>query len=300
MGAARVSTIPIGKAPPVSGVRYLLKAEMNIALNDIGPNKFVIIPDDERRELEFALETVVNAFAVFGHCKRTLSSASPSIALVPDYEVERRGLESSKGILAHRQSVTSVHDPFAMDSEMLASLGDRLPAAALLAEAHSHNLSAGKFHEYVRVFESAFALPFTQLTKKLLQFLRPVYGYTGDEIGSWVAMRDPLTHADGKKSGHIFLDADVRKVIRRMEQAAYDVLFNKAIWHDRSKTRRDVWKPVAATTSPAGDLVVKQYSTPVITAQLFDEFGVFPMDLSCVMEDPPGDWWFKFGESKAS
>ncbi len=80
IGAVTISTIPIRSAPAVSGVRFLLKAETRISLPEIGEDGFVIIPDAERRQLEFALETVVNTFAVFGYCKRTLSSASPWFA----------------------------------------------------------------------------------------------------------------------------------------------------------------------------------------------------------------------------
>ena len=92
----------------------------------------------------------------------------------------------------------------------------------------------------MRLFESGFALEFSQMAKKLTQFLNPAFGYTRSEIASWIEMRDPLTHADGKRSDLILLDSDVRKVTQRMEQAAYDVLFNKQMWRDRSRSRRNL------------------------------------------------------------
>ena len=177
---------------------------------------------------------------------------------------------------------------------------DRLPALSLIAEAHSHSLAAGKFHEYVRLFEYAFALQFSQLPKKLVQFLKPVYGYTTEEIKSWTKIRDPLTHADGKKSDEIYLDSDVRSYIQRIEQAAYDVLFNKEKWHDKSRERRDIWAPIAATTNNSGNLVIKQGSEPKLGFQVFDDFGVFPQHLNGIITSPPKEWWCRMDNEKAS
>jgi hypothetical protein len=107
-------------------------------------------------------------------------------------------------------------------------------------------------------------------------------------------MRDPMTHADGKKTDFIFLDADVRNLSWRMEQAALDVLFNKQTWHDPSKPRRELWVPIAATTSAKGDITVQQGSALSMKFQLFDGFGVFPMDLQAFISATPESWWFKF------
>ncbi|MGR3319687.1 MAG: hypothetical protein ACUZ8O_14565 [Candidatus Anammoxibacter sp.] len=277
----------------------LLIAEMEIEFPEISQDGFVQIPEEKRRKLEFSLETTANIISVFGRCKKVVSSASPCIALITENEKELEILEATKGIFCERKTLSSAQGTDQLDSEMVTHLQDRLQAVALLAEAQSHSLAVGKFHEYVRLFESAFALQFSQLQKKLLQFLNPVYGYTGGEIKAWTLIRDPLTHADGKKTNEIFLDSDARKYTQRMEQAAYDVLFNKKIWHDRSRERRQVWSPIAATTSATGGFVVKQGSEPTFTFQLFDEFGIFPMHLNAVINDPPQNWWYKMGEQNA-
>ena len=81
---------------------------------------------------------------------------------------ELNKLNSTNGIFVIRESISSAQGSIPLDSELLTQLQDRLPAVALLAEAQSHNLSVGKFHEFVRLFEYAFALPFRQVKKKLL------------------------------------------------------------------------------------------------------------------------------------
>jgi len=176
--------------------------------------------------------------------------------------------------------------------------GIPLAGVALMAEAHSHRLASGRFREYVRLFESGFAMQFSQMSRKLHQFLHPAFGYTRAEIVSWIELRDPLTHADGKRTNIILLDGDVRKVTQRMEQAAYDVLFNKAIWHEWSQSRRDLWRPSGLTTSVSADLVIRQGSEGSFTFQVFDEFGVFPRDLQCILSPPPEEWWCKFPDIK--
>ena len=275
----------------------LLVAEIDIDFPNIKKDGFVEIPIDKRRSLESALETIANVIGVFGHAKREISSAHPCVSLVAESNEELDKLDSTNGIYMIRESIASAQGSIQLDSELLSQLQDRLPAVALLAEAQSHSLSAGKFHEYVRLFEYAFALQFSQVKKKLLQFLSPAYGYTSEEIMSWISIRDPLTHADGKKSNEIFLDSDARKFTQRMEQAAYDVLFNKNTWHDRSSERRKVWSPIAATSDPSGSLVIRQGSEPKLMFQLFDEFGVFPKNLNAIINDLPDNWWCKMGES---
>jgi len=273
--------------------KVLLTASISIEVPEPSDG-LITIPDAPRRELEFALETICNTIAVLGRCKRHIASATPSAALIPDDSRELAMLQGSEGIRSQQLSVASFSSIDQLDSDLMNHLKDRLPAVALLAEAQGHSLAAGRFHEYVRLFESAFALPFSQLTKKLRQVLNPVYGYTSEEIDEWRSLRHPMTHADGKKTSEILLDSDVRRYTQRMEQAAYDVLFNKRLWFDRSTDRREVWAPVAATTSQHGGGIIRQGSEPRLEFQIFDEFGVYPKDLNGILTDPPQEWWCKF------
>lgn len=295
LGDIVVSTIPIGKAPPVEDkVRLLLQASTDISFPKINDDGYILLPEDKRRELEAGLEDVVNLLAVFCGCRRSLSSAFPSAALVPDDDSQRNRLDSTKGFLIERTTKVSVRPQIPIESQLLQGLSDRRSGVALMAEALCHGLESGRFREYVRLFEAGFAMQFSQMGKKLTQFLNPGFGYTRNEVDAWIKIRDPLTHADGKQSDLILLDSDVRKVTQRMEQAAYDVLFNKERWHDPSRVRRNLWVPPAATTSIGGNLIIRQGSDPSLKLQLFDEFGIFPMDLQCVLTPPPATWWYKF------
>lgn len=273
--------------------KVLLTAKTTIECPQRDDEELISIPEQPRQILEASIESVGNFISVLGHCKRFISSATPSVALIADSKEEAVFLQNTKGIRTSQQAISSASCNTEFDAHLLQNLTDRLPALALLAEANSHTLAAGKFHEFVRVFESAFALPFSQLTKKLLQFLNPVYGYSKEELDTWTRHRDPLTHADGKKSNEIYLDSDVRRYTQRMQQAAYDVLFNKEVWSDRSSRRRDIWTPHAASTSPTGDIVIRRGSAPSIQFQVLDEFAVFPKDLNATLNDTPQEWWYK-------
>lgn len=287
--------MPIGAAASVEGkLRLLLKAATEIAFPEINDEGYVIIPKDKRRELELNLETAVNLLSVFRGCSRSLSSASPSVALIPKNDLEWKRLGAAKGFLVGQSSTMSAHAQVPLEEKILLGMTDRLDGVSLMAEALSHRLESGRFREYVRIFEAAFAIQFSQTSRKLQQFLNPDFGYTRAEIDLWIEMRDPLTHADGRLSSRILFDADVRKVTQRMQQAAYDVLFNKAIWHEKSKGRRVLWIPTAGTSSASVDIFVQQGAAVTFRSQVFDEFGVFPMDLQCVLNPPPAEWWCKF------
>jgi hypothetical protein len=208
---------------------------------------------------------------------------------------ERARLDVTKGIYVNqRKMISSFRFQIPRTAEMVSGLQDRLDGVVLLAEAFSHIQAAGKYREFVRLFETAFASSFDQLEKKLCQFLRPVFGYSRRELNDWVELRDPMTHADGKKSNVIALDADVRRVTQRMEQATLDVLFNKAEWHKMSKTRRELWKPIAYTTSKTGGGNILQGSALSLQYQMFDDFEVFPADNTEVTTYPES-WWFRPG-----
>ena len=87
----------------------------------------------------------------------------------------------------------------------------------------------------------------------------------------------------------IVFEADVRPVIGRMEQAAYDVLLNSETWRDPSTSRRTLWQPKSGTTSADGAALIIQHATP--ETQILDEFGAYPMDLAGVITTRPSNWW---------
>ena len=131
-------------------------------------------------------------------------------------------------------------------------------AGAALGAGHG----VAKLHELIRVFESGFAVSGQQLVKLLTEFLRsyPTWGlgYTKGEVKSWIVeLRDPATHADLRKAKKILLDTDVEFALHRIEQAAYDVLFNKATWQTRNASRSQRWS-FAAMTDRDGTSIVAE------------------------------------------
>lgn len=82
-------------------------------------------------------------------------------------------------------------------------------------------------------------------------------------------------------------------MIRRIEQAAYDVLFNKAKWRYPSAERRNVWSPPAGTALNSHDFFVVEGSEASLQFQMLDDFGSYPLDLSAGIEMLPEGWWSK-------
>ena len=259
----------------------------------------ILVPSDERESCEFAIDAICNIVSTFHGCSRSILSPIPCVAFECEDTNERKYLDESRGILATHKGDSGVRSAIPMEANLLTSVSDRLIGVALLAEAYAGSES-GRYREFVRFFELAFRAPFTQLNKKLCKFFEPTpFGYTRTEINRWVALRHPLIHADMKKSSAIAVTGDVQRHILRMEQAALDVLFNKASWSDKSIERRAVWYPEACTTSENGNIIVKQGSKLSMLFRTYDEFDVYPRILNAKINKIEESWYFKINEDDA-
>jgi hypothetical protein len=177
---------------------------------------------------------------------------------------------------------------------------DRLDGLELCAEAQAQSSATGKFREFVRLFERAF----NERSKKSLigplsDFLAPNgQGFTESEVKNWIEMiRHPLTHA--AQRGRYLVEADAFPFIQRVEQAAYDVLLNKAEWRKRSVTRRGLWTPEAGTADPTSGIFLTKGKGATIQFQPFDALGGFPADLSAALTTIPETWWPKLSRQDA-
>jgi hypothetical protein len=255
---------------------------------------YLIVPEIERKKAEYAIEAIANIFSVVERCQRKISSPDPCIAFLPETNDDVEWLESTSGIYARREASVDARFKLKLDDELIESLSDRLSGVALLAEALAHNNATGKYHEFVRLYELAFLLPMTQLDKKLSQFLLGAnLGYTRDEINQWIQFRHPATHADLRITQELVFEADIVRFIPRMEQAAYDLLFNKNRWQTSDIDRRNTWKPDIATPSSKFDIQVTKGKKAEIRIQAFDEFNSYPLDLSAVLSSLPKGFWPK-------
>ena len=274
------------------GLRILVSATLPLpgCLNVTSDN-LVVIPDDIRSRAEFGLEAVANVISLVEHSKRSISSPTPCIALGPESTVDRDWLRERCGIELKR--VATVGTRLALSLEEVQKLVvDRIDGVFLLAEAIAHEHATGKFHELNRFFERAFARSGTHLVRPLFKFLEPAgFGYSRQEVKEWVfVLRHGATHAD--RSVSFLLEADVRPVVGRMEQAAYDVLFNKEVWHGSSFDRRAGIRLTSGITSArSADMFLVRGAEFSARVQLLDPFGRYPLDLTGLATNLPDDWW---------
>lgn len=239
---------------------------------------------------------------VAGHLRLTkLPTSSAGLVEVPT--VERREIERGLQSFADPGVGRGIIDSSAfieLTPDILDSLSDRADGVQLLAEALSHVHKTGQFHDFVRLFERAFACSGKALSAPLINFLSSAPGkFEPDEIANWAQLRNPTTHAG--KNDEFLVESDLRDVIPRMKRAAYEVIFNKSDWRSRSATRRQVWKPVTGTESRKGsDIFVTKGKAATFEFQILDEFGVFPYDLSAHMTTLPDGWWSHNASQKPS
>jgi hypothetical protein len=260
----------------------------------IDEDGLVIVPEGPLKQADEVIENLANLVAVSERCKRSITSPIPSVAFLPEDEETHRWLDSTNGILRRKDSGIAGIGGFSVDPDTTLELSsDRQDGVALLAEALAHDHPTGTFHELLRVFERAFRRSSSQLVAPLAAFLAGAdMGYSRNEVERWVTeLRHPATHADERAT--FVLESDIRPVIPRMMQAAYDVLFNKARWRSSSTQRREAWYPPGGISGKPFTLFKTPGLEVEIELQWFDEVGSYPrnlnVDISRVL--PPEMWW---------
>jgi hypothetical protein len=261
----------------------------------VNKDRLVVVPEGALKQAEASIESSANLIAVSERSKRSISSPIPSVAFLPEDEATRKWLDSTNGLFLSDSGIVSIGG-FQVDPDTTLELSsDRPDGVALLAEALAHDHPTGMFHELLRVFERAFRLSSSELVPPLAEFLNGAnLGYSKAEVKRWLTqLRHPATHAD--KKAKFVLESDIRPVIPRMMQAAYDVLFNKDTWRTPSTGRRDLWRPPAGIFGEPMNLYKTPESSVQIALQWFDEVGSYPMnrkvDIGKVM---PTEMWAKW------
>ncbi len=238
------------------------------------------LPEDKREKCEHAIEYATSLVSVANGTRREIHSPPHfCVAIGAESDKELAKLRRCKGFKNPywQNSNLSTYPRFIMDNEQLFS--DRKEGILLLAEAIGHSSCTGTFRDLIRLFESAFSLPTKQVVKKLYQFLDPNLGYSKNEIMSWIRLRDPLSHADGRITKNtVVYESTVAPFIYRMRQAAYDVVMNKAVWANSSRTRRNIYIPGAFSQEP-NKLSVRQGAEGVRVTS-YDRFNIYRNRLS--------------------
>jgi len=286
-----VEITPVADLP---GTRLIAKATTLIDAPVLDDDRFIVIPDEPRQQCEAAIIRAADVLAISTRCARSVVTGTPPLALVPEDAADLALLAKARAIRADAPRPLSAFITAVTLTDLAPALTGRWDGAALLAEAYSHDQLSGRYREFVRLFEAAFRGAFTEMDKKLAQTLMPGMGYTRAEVRGWQALRDAFSHADGKKTDEIALESDARPVVQRMEQAALDILMNKAEWGQWSSARRNIWRPEAITVDATGKGVVLQGSAPTLEWLLLDEFGVFPRVVELQHTKLPSDWWHRF------
>jgi hypothetical protein len=250
------------------------------------------IDENVRRACEIQIEAIANAIAISNQCGRRVLSAFPFYYVIPESDVERKSLQQVS-LYPHTVAVDTllVPPPELPLLQSLDALKDRVDGAALLVEALANTNALGRYRELLRVFELAFGRDTYGLGRKLVQFLDPELGFSRAEIDGWLKWRDAAAHADLAKSPTIAFERDVAPFVERMQQAAIDVLMNKKVWSDFSRSRREVYRPTSAKVSARGDLRMTEGTSVDIDIRFpLDCFGAWPVRQTGVFKPIPG-WW---------
>lgn len=251
----------------------------------------VILTDEMCQPLQAALETFANLLAIQYRTSRRLMSPWRYAAVEP---LDDEGIGWLRGMSGIKHETTNyplrMYPHFDADKH-LTVLKDRLDGVSLLAEALCHNHSTGRLHDLMRVFERAFRTGPTRVCKQLLPaFLAPSgYGFTTSEVEGWLHLRDTSVHADQRLE--FATQADTTRIINRVEQAAYDVLFNKLDWRSPSLTRREAFQPAFASADKQGinSILVKGRDL-VMEFSPHDGFGAYPLCMRKVDPKIPDGW----------
>lgn len=239
-----IQVLPFDK-PGLEDVKVIMASKKLSHYPHKDEHNRIIIPKDECKELERAVEFFANSISITQRVKRDIRSPSPHIGFITEIPEEEAWLSATSGMfIEERDVIVEAKSRIPFDVENLAKIADRLEGVTLLSEILASDHGTGRFREIVRFFEAAFSLSSTEMDKKLYQFLETNgLGYTRSEVKSWLDLRHSASHGDKKKSNYLVLESDVNRILSRMTQAAYDVLFNKKVWGSNSNERREAWSP---------------------------------------------------------
>jgi hypothetical protein len=290
-----------GKAAP----RLFFEASIELPEQDLvlDQEQYLIVPASLRIQCEYAMELAVDGIAVLRRIGRDVSSIAPFIALSDLTPRALERLASCKGLRRGPQGQFLGYSSVDLADPVLTSaLDDRAEGVSMLAEVLSTNHPVGKYRALLRFFENAFSLSMSQADKKVAQFLAGAQlGYSRDEVREWFALRDGSVHGDLKKAPKLVMEADVRHLLPRMQQAAHDVLLNKVEWHSPSSARRTALVHHVASIDRSGqDLRITRGRDAKLVTQALDPFGSYVVDLSGSLAAPRPGWWYPEVDSKVA
>lgn len=283
-----LTTAPINEYNTANSL-ILVLAKTRISTLAISDDGEIATPITERKSCEKTLETAATVLAVCnGVSKEIYTPSGDLIAIEPETAEEAELLSQANRFDSFEPQLNLYGLPPATAFDWYSAIKDRQEGLTLMSDALNQNSASGQLRDLMRLFENAFDSPTKEIRKKIIQFLNPTMGYTSDEINLWIRLRDGLSHADKKKTGVIYYEADAAPHLNRIKQAAYDVLLNKANWNNRSSNCRNLWTPSVYTNNAAGHAVLTPGAT--VGFSMLDPFNVYKTWLGSGISNLPPEW----------
>jgi len=241
----------------------------------------VDVDTDVVSRIDDAIHQTVALFTVAQQAVFSASCVAPVLGLLGPRE-ELRALEGYElQGLKPVSAVAQVKDSFELTSEIVSALEDRSDGLLLLAEALSDRNLLGRYVQLLRLMEHAFGSQLGSFNRELMDFLADEatrHRFTRQEISQWVESRPRVMHAD-RPDKPIWYARNVARAVHRLQEAATDVLFNKARWRQRDAERRGCRVPRRGTIdADAGMFLTKGYDFQS-TIAILEPFGSFPLFL---------------------
>ncbi len=234
----------------------------------------VVVPDQDRRRSEAAIEEFADLLAVAHQCRRTVRSPQRSVALVPEVAGEFGSATELSYGSATKPSGARLLPELCADKLPDATYG-RPEGLRLLASALSEESPGGRAREFYRLIEAAFGEALGALKKPLHEFLSTAphaMKFTKKETDHWVMMRGAAMHGDR----YIAPNEAIAPYLERLQWAAYDLVLHKEHWGTKDCARRP---GLAILSGPSTDgSVITFYPSATIPIDFMDPFGVYAVD----------------------
>lgn len=264
-------------------VVVLLAAEFRVELDFHAFTPPHLPAPPERAALETAIEDYADLLALLHQCARRIGSPLPAMMLQPESDQEAAWLGTFDSIAAGGKPSSGdalILPPLIAGSPLPAMLLDRRVGMSLLAEAMSAGTPVSRLRDLVRVIEHGFKLAAGSCVDPLTEFLgywADRLGFNRDEVEFWLTdMRGSSAHADVRQQVARGFDHAIE--VRRLEFAAYDLLFHKATWRSPDTERRTPVLPLRGAPGRAGGSVLMQ-PTAMTRVRLTDPYGSYPLDM---------------------
>ena len=243
---------------------------------------FVHVDVDVVARVDDAVHQMVALFTVAQRTTFSAACVSPVVGLIgADAELQPLAGLPLRGVTP-AIAVARVHDQIELTPEIVSALADRPDGLQLLAEAIADQNLLGRYVQLLRLLEHAFGHPLGSFNPDLMDFLADTatrHRFTRQEISRWVESRPRVMHAD-RADKEIWYARDVARAVHRLQEAATDVLFNKAHWHQRDATRRACRVPRRGTIDTEAGMFITRGLDVQANATILDPFGSFPLFLN--------------------